>query len=171
MAAGHANRGTDWVEARDFWLALDPPRSYEAVARRYGVTGARVRFVAKRDKWAAAAADVDARVLASVKTRVVRSRAERVQKVLGIVDGLVDRYDTELAQLELRPADLDRVVKLAELLEGQATDRMDFAEVQEALGMLLRIATKYVPRAQLRGFLDEVRGAMGELSDGGEQAA
>lgn len=171
MAAGHANRGTDWVQARDFWLALDPPRSFEAVAKQFGVSGQRVGFIARRDRWKELADNVDAQALAAATRRIVRTRADRVQKTLGIVDGLLERFDAELEKLELRPADLDRVVKLAELLEGQATDRLDFAEVQEALGVQLRIAAKYVPRDQLQAFLDEVRRAIGELDNGEERAA
>lgn len=156
-------RGTNWVEARDYWLALDLPRSFESVARTFAVSAQRVGFIARRDRWAEIAADVDARALEQSKRRAVRTRADRVTKVLGIIDGLVDRYDAELAELELKPADLDRVVKLGELLEGEATDRVSFAELQEALGSVMAIAVEFVPAARRAEFLSRVRDRLGSV--------
>lgn len=154
-------RGTNWAEARDFWLALDPPRSFGVVAKQFGISDTRVRVVARRDDWAAAAAEIDRRTLEQAKTRIVRSRAERVQKTLGIVDALLDRYDAELDKLELRPGELDRIVKLAELLVGEATDRMEFSEVQDALGATVKLALEYIGREQRDEFLDRWRRLFG----------
>jgi hypothetical protein len=155
----------DWDEARDFWLALDPPRPFGTVAERFTVSVQRVRFIAKRESWAELAADVDARTLEQAKQRIVRSRAERVRKTLGIVDGLLDRYDQQLDVLELKPADLDRLVKLAELLEGEATDRITVGEAQQGFAVLLTIAARYVPKQRRQAFLAEVRDSIGDLGE------
>lgn len=157
-------RGTNWAEARDFWLALQPPRSFQTVADQYRVSRSRVRYVAVREGWEALAADVDARALENAKRRIVRSRADRVTKVLGIIDGLVDRYDDELAQLELKPADLDRVVKLGELLQGEATDRVEFGEVKDAF---VRFGTRvlgWLPKEFHERFLGELRDELGGVA-------
>jgi hypothetical protein len=156
-------RGVDWNEARDFWLALDPPRSYETVARQFGVSGTRVRFVAKRDNWAEPAARIDAEALARVQRRIVLSREQRVAKTLSIVDGALAHFDENLEERvrEAKLADVPGLVKLAELLIGEATDRMSFAEVQEALGVVIDLAVEFLPAESKLAFIAAVRERLG----------
>jgi hypothetical protein len=154
---------TDWIAARDFWLALPAHERHSVtVARRFGISEARVRFIAKRDNWRDLAAAVDARVAAQVTTRIVRSRADRVRKTLGIVDGLLDRFDAQLAELELRPGELPGLVKLAELLEGEATDRVTSAEAQEMFAALMALAVGALQEGwPVPRFIESVRTTLG----------
>jgi hypothetical protein len=161
VATPTEKRGTDWVEARDVWLAQDRPRSYERIAQQFGVSGARVRYVAKRDKWLTAAEDVDRELLRKAQQRIVRSRADRVTKVLGIVDAALDEFDSQLVEKarEARLRDMSELVKLGELLLGEATDRVSFGELQEALGVIVALAVEYVPDDARAEFLERVRAA------------
>lgn len=155
--------GVNWVEARDFWLALDPPRGYEAVARQFGVSGTRVRFVARRDNWQELADEIDQRALEQAKRRIVFSRSERVQRTLGIVDGLLRRFDERLDDLDLRPGELPALVKLAELLEGEATERISSSELQDALVAGLRAVIEFVPKKDRERAMAAYREALGAI--------
>lgn len=167
-----ANRGVDWDAARHLWLAQPPPRSYQEVARQVGVSGTRVRYVARRDGWPELADEIDAEALAKVKRRMVLSREQRIEKTLGIVDGLLDRFDDRLDDLEVRPADLPALVKLAELLVGEATDRMSFAEVQEALSVVMGVCVQAIRESwPVDRFLAVVRERLGVGGDGQAAAA
>lgn len=162
-------RGTDWNQARDFWLALDPPvRTSAAVARQFGISEARVRFIAKRDGWRDIAADIDAQALERVKERVILSREERNAQFLRIVDLANVRALEKLTkgELEVRLADLPALGKHAELVLGEATDRVSFGELQEALGVVMAIAVEFVPRKSRAEFLARVRERLGQV--GGE---
>ncbi|MFL5911432.1 MAG: hypothetical protein ACJ768_12760 [Gaiellaceae bacterium] len=159
-------RGTDWIAARDFWLALDPGvRSYGAVAHQFGITDTRVRYVAKRDGWAEHAADLDEKALESLKRRVIKTRDERNEIFLRIVDAANEQALDKLTakQLEVRLSDLPALGKHAELILGEATDRISFAELQEALGVVLTIATRFVPKRSRAEFLAAVRERLGQI--------
>lgn len=160
-------RGTNWHEARDYWLALDPPRSFETVAKAFAVSAQRVGFIARRDSWAKLGADVDRRALEQATRRIVLSRADRVTKVLGIVDGALAHFDAELEAkaADAKLADLPGLVKLAELLVGEATERMEFAEVQEALGSVMAIAVELLPVGKRAEFLSRVREQLGSVRE------
>lgn len=159
-------RGVDWVAAEAFWLGLDPPRPFSRVAKRFTVSVSRVARVAKRDNWAAKAEEIDRKAAARAQGRIVRSREERVAKVLGIVDGLLDRYDTNLDGLELRPSDIPHLTKLAELLVGEATDRMSFGEVQEALSVVIGLGVQALQEGwPVERFLAAVRERLGSIGE------
>lgn len=95
--------------------------------------------------------------------RVARSREDRIAKTLLIVDTALDHVDDDLGNGAQR-AELARVpelVRLAELLSGEATDRVSFDEMQAGFRALLEIASRYVPKAKREQFLAEVNEALG----------
>lgn len=162
-------RGTDWIAARDFWLALPPPRSSEAVAKRVGVSSTRVRFVARRDGWQAIADGIDARTLAAVTKRIVRSRTERDEVFLDLFDKILDRAAEQVAKpdSDVPLAVVPQFGRHAQLVLGEATDRPDQAEVQEALGIVIALAVAELPRKAQGAFLAKVRARLGAI--GGDE--
>lgn len=157
-------RGTDWVEARSYWLAQSPPRSFGAVARQFGVSDTRVRFVARRDDWQSHADEIDARALEQTKRRVLRSRNERDEIYLRITDAAFDIALDKLigGGLEVRLSDLPQLGKHAQLVQGEPTDRVEFSEFQESLVRLGKLALEFIPKGKraeyLRRFRDELGG-------------
>lgn len=167
---------TDWIEARDFWLALPPPRSSQLVADRYRVTRARVNYVRKRDNWDAIAAKLDAAALAKVTRRIVRSRIERNDDFLDLYDTILIRAREQVAQpdSEVPLAVVPAYGKHAELIEGEATERMGLmgeSEVTEALGVIVQAAVSFIPKDAREAFLAEVRRLLGGGSGGELEAA
>lgn len=166
--AGSGRRGTDWEQARDFWIALGPRRSFERVGKKFGVSAQRVGYVARRDGWHPLAAEIDARALEQTKRRIVRSRADRVAKTLGLIDGALDVYDNELEAKarEGRLRDMSDLVKLAELLEGEATDRPDVGEWQAGYEQLMQIGVQAITEGwSVIEYLERVRGRLGEIGE------
>jgi len=99
----------------------------------------------------------------------VRSRADRVAKVLALVDAFVDHVDANFDEKarEAKLSSLPDLVKLAELLVGEATDRMELHEVTEALTLVTSIAVTFIPKARRNEFLAAVRKALGAI--GGDE--
>jgi hypothetical protein len=60
---------------------------------------------------------------------------------------------------------MSELVKLGELLLGEATDRVSFGELQEALGVIVALAVEYVPDDARAEFLERVRGRLGEIGE------
>lgn len=161
----------DWVAAEAFYLALDPPRSFGTVAREFGVSDSRVSRVARERKWREKVVEADQHITDQINAQAVFSRAERVQKALSLVDGLLVRAGADIERLgkDLRPSDLPAIVKLAELLEGEATDRVALGEVQLVIQAVVAVAGRWVtselPPAERRdGFLRELESATAGLS-------
>lgn len=149
---------------------MDPPRTYERVAALYGVTEGAIRRIARRDGWADEAAEVDRKAMVKASALGLRTREQRVVKVLTIVDKVLD--DAEVAidrgTFEVRPSDIPHFVRLAELLEGEATDRIEGSAVVGLVVQLGAIASSDRPleerRAEFRRVLESVQ--RGELEPG-----
>ena len=172
MADHPKRRGTDWTLARDEWLAQTPPRSFDAIGRRFGFSGQRVGQIARRDNWRAAGEKLDAEVLRRSTARIVRSRSDRVVKVLGLIDGALDVYDAELEAKahEARLRDMPDMVKLGELLLGEATDRVSSVEAQEMFAALMAVAVVAIQEGwKVARFIATVRETLGPA--GGELEA
>jgi hypothetical protein len=157
---------TDWIAARDFWLALPHPRRLAAVAREYGISEARVRFIAKRDNWQGILADIEARALRRTSERIVRSRDERTKAMLALTDLTIETAFDHLTagSLDVRLADIPGLVRTCELLLGEATDRVSFVELQEALGVVMAISVEAITGGwPVPAFLERVRERIGAI--------
>ena len=100
--------------------------------------------------------------------RSLKTREQRVADVLKLTDGLVDHFTSEEASpAKLEAAtflDVERMVKLSELLTGEATDRVSLSEAQSFLQLVFAAALDWagrdVPaparRAGLKGAIDEL---------------
>lgn len=168
MAVAAKRRGTDWIAARDLWLAQLPPRSFGPIAKRFHVSTQRVGFVARRDNWQAIADKLDADALRKTTQRIVRSHSDRVTKTLGIIDAALDVYDTQLAEKarEAKLRDLGELARTAQLLAGEATERPDLGEVQQTYADLLQLGVQALTEGwSVSEFLAKVRELGGEIGD------
>lgn len=130
----------DWGAAKARFVELGPQeRTFLRIAREFSVSTVTVRKHAHRDGWLAAAEEADAAAAQAALAGAIKTRAQRVQDILKITDRLVDHFIEEAASkaAEASYLDLERMMKLAELVEGEATDRFSFAEVQSTLVVVM----------------------------------
>lgn len=139
--------GTNWAAAKAYYLALPRHRrTKRAVAKRFGVSDARVGQVARLEHWDRDADSVDERTERRTTTLLVRSRAEREARYLEIVDLAADltielfERDQPGPTLEQMLKRMPGLAKIERLVAGEATDRVDIADVQPVLIAFARIA-------------------------------
>lgn len=150
--------GVDWAEAEAFYLAAAPTeRTFAHVARRFKVSDVRVGQVARDRRWKEKALEVDRLADEASITLAVRTRSARIKKTLGVIDRMLDRYTANVNALELKPSDLPQLVKLAELLVGEPTDRVEVSIVRRVFALLVERAGRFVPAEQRPAFLVEMR--------------
>lgn len=139
MAVSRQLHRFDHDAARAFYVSLDPPRRYVDVAAKFGVSDTTIRKVARAEAWQDAAFKADEQAAEKALAGAVRTREQRVKAVLAITDRLVDHFIAEAAAKAAASSylDLERMMKLAELVEGEATDRFSFAEVQSTLVVVM----------------------------------
>jgi hypothetical protein len=157
-------RGTDWIAARDFWLALPHPRSSQPVADKFRVSRTRVNHVRKRDSWDAIAAEIDAKALDVVKRREIKNHAQRDEDLLGLYDKLIDRAHEMLDRddaAEVKFSDIPPYVRQVQLVQGEPTDRIAQAEVQDGMRVLVETSVPFVPKADRAAWLEALRRALG----------
>jgi hypothetical protein len=137
----------DWHAARAAFVA-DPERSFGKVAREFGISQRSVAKHARVEGWEAEADAFDKRIADNALAKVARSREARVAQTLRIVDGILDEFEKDLAALaaDAKASDLPGIVKLAELLAGEATERVDPGQVQQVLAIVLRLGAQGLPR-------------------------
>lgn len=160
----------DWGAAKAFYIGLPPTeRSFARVAREFPVSSKTVRKHAHDDGWIEAAADADRQANEAAIRKAVRSRSERVANSLRFVDDFLDVAKAKLkaGDLDVRASDVPPLVKLAELLEGEATDRIQVGEVRALIVQVTIAAGKWVtsplpPEERRKGFMGE----LGELTSG-----
>jgi hypothetical protein len=155
----------DWGAARAFFVAMDPPRTRAAVARRFGVSEAAVRTHATAEGWDELARQADERAAEKALAGAVKTREQRVAQTIRIQDKLLDFFETNLdaKAADATFTDLERMAKLVELLTGEATDRMSLAEVQGALVLVMRAGPELLEELSAAGLKgDELRRAFRE---------
>ncbi|MDQ5841653.1 MAG: phage terminase small subunit-related protein [Chloroflexota bacterium] len=154
----------DWDKAEAFYLNLDPPRKIATVARQFGVSGNTVRKWAKRLGWDKKAVALDRKALDQATGQAVRSRAQRVAAALNFTDEFLDAAQAKLAQnkLDVRAGDVPALVKLAELLEGEATDRVQIGEVRVLVAQVVVVAGEFIAKEDRPAFMAR----LGELTAG-----
>lgn len=126
----------DWDAARAFYLSLAPDeRTYRRVVAEYGVSEKTVQKWARRQDWPAQAAALDGQVAAETLDHVRRTRSQRVTVILNLVDDYVDKVKEKLAEnsLDVKASDVSALVKTAELLIGEPTDRIQISQLKPLL--------------------------------------
>jgi hypothetical protein len=126
----------DWDAARTFYIALGlDERSYARVAAEFRVSDKTVRKWAHRQDWPAQAREADAAVADAALLYVHKTRSERVSMVLTLVDSYVEKVAAKLkaGDLDVKASDVAALVKVAELLSGEPTDRIQVAQLRPLL--------------------------------------
>ena len=157
----------DWGAAKAAYVALDATeRTFAGIAREFRVSSVTVRKHAHADGWVEAAVEADNTAAAAALARGVRSREQRNELFLRIADKAFQKALEKLTsdELEVRLADLPALGKHAELILGEATDRVSFSELQEALGVVMAIAVEAITGGwQVPVFLTRVRERIGAI--------
>jgi hypothetical protein len=137
----------DWVAAKIAFVS-DPTRSFGKIARQFGVSDVAVGKHARAEGWQAEAEAFEKIAGERALARAHKTREERVAQALRIVDGLLDEFEATLPQKaeDAKASDLPGIVKLAELLAGEATERVDPGQVQQVLAIVLRLGAQGLPR-------------------------
>lgn len=129
----------DWDAARLAYLALPPPRTFEAVARSFGISGVAVGRRAHREGWVKQAADIDRKATKRTEQRIIRDRSERILDTYRLIDAARSKLldDLEADTVEVRLADIPALIKIEQLLDGEATERVEIREVRTVFALLL----------------------------------
>lgn len=126
----------DWNAARAFYVTLGPEeRTYRRVAEEFTVSETTVKKWAKRQKWPDVAAAADEKAGKNALDRAIRTRSERTEAVLKLVDEYVDQTSAKMKSksLDVKASDIPALVKLAELLLGEPTDRIQISQLEPLL--------------------------------------
>jgi hypothetical protein len=151
----------DW-DAAFAYFCSDPTTTFTGVARQFHVSHTAVCKHAKRDNWNDQRAKLLDQAANGALQRVRRTRQERIQKVLELVDTVVEGFtDERLA--EAKVSDVPALVKLAELLEGEATDRVDIRRVQPVIVAFVTRVARHVPKDAQTEFAADLDWLEGEL--------
>jgi hypothetical protein len=161
----------DWGAARARYIALGPTdRSYANISREFGVSETSVRKWARREDWAALAADADAKAAAKATATAIRALELRQADTVRVAEILrrralrLEEPDGGDVDLELAIRLLPQYAKLEQLFAGEATDRVALAEAQAVVMAVVRVAGKFVPADRREAFLRELDDATGGLA-------
>lgn len=159
----------NWDDAFAYYAAAGPTRSYRLVVERYGVAQRTVERRAVREDWQERAAAIDRQAADQAERIVVRDRTARVADTLRIIDASRHKFAANLRtpSFRLTGSDFVGLIKLEQLLEGEATDRVSFTELQEALGVVIALALEELPKKARTAFLAKVRARLGAI--GGDE--
>lgn len=126
----------DWAAPRAYYVAMDKPRTFAAVARRYGVSEAAVRKHARDEAWAELAMRADEQAAEKALAAAVKTREQRALQDARIRDRAAQLVEDKLAEETSPPSDewvrlvLADADKRVRLNEGEATDHYAVAVVQ-----------------------------------------
>ena len=151
---------TDWEAAFAFYASLDPAeRSHRRVADEYGVSLHTVKDRSRRHRWTERLADIEEQARRRTNEQLVRDRADRISDTIRIIDAARIRFAQQLTQpgYEIKGHELAALLKMEALLEGEATDRVSDADVEEKLSDYLRRALQFMSPDQARAFLASMR--------------
>jgi hypothetical protein len=152
--------------AFSYFAGLPPAeRSRSRVAARFQVSPQRMSQLAARHRWDDRVALLDARARRRAETTIVRDRA----KVLATTLEIVDLAESELlarlraGEAEVRLADLPGLVRLRELLLGEATERIDVAEDKVVNAAAISVGQRIVEQARRQEYADALEQAVGGI--------
>ena len=155
----------DWTAAMTAYVT-DPKRSFQKVARAFGVSNVSVGKHARAEGWAEAAQKFDAETAERALKAAGLSRDQHVARAVRVRDEAFDLALEKLLDrsLEVKLSDLPAIGKYVELLSGEATDRVEVSEVREFIGLLLvRVSGLVEParRGELVALIREIEGELG----------
>lgn len=148
--------------------------SYNELAARYGVSKSRIGQYATRAKCLRRRDEAREREQARYEQKVVERRAEAralgTEDVVRIIDGYIDGFRKAVDEGKVRfdsPADLDRLVRLKELMLGNADSRQ---EIQGGLTLDAIQERHHRLRQQVDALTPALAGVAADESDGGGDA-
>ncbi|NOT30132.1 MAG: hypothetical protein HOP15_06770 [Planctomycetes bacterium] len=114
--------------AFEFYVGLGPPRSYQAVAQKYGVTKRAVVKHASRDKWSERLEKIEEEARAESDKRLATDMAEMHERHKRMLRAVASRAIAAIKEHPLssgmegvRAAEL--VIKMERLLAGESSER------------------------------------------------
>jgi hypothetical protein len=146
--------GYDWGDAFARLAALRPQeRSYQRLADELGCAKRTVERAANRYGWTDRLDELDRQVAREAEKSAVRARGARVADTLRIIDAARTRFAGQLgvADFRLTGADFVGLIKLEQLLEGEATENVALAVVQAGFRESLAAAAELVSDLVERG--------------------
>ena len=149
--------------------------SYMELAARYGVSKSRIGQYATRGKCLKRREEAHLREQARYDQKVSERRAEAralgTEDVVRIIDGYIDGFRKAVDEGKVRfdsPADLDRLVRLKELMLGNADSRQ---EIQGGLTLDAIQQRHQRLRGQLDALTPELAGVDADQAEGGRDGA
>lgn len=149
--------------------------SYTELAARYGVSKSRIGQYATRAKCLRRREEAREREQARYEQKVVERRAEAralgTADVVGIIDGYIEGFRKAVDDGKVRfdsPADLDRLVRLKELMLGNADSRQ---EIQGGLTLDAIQERHQRLRTQIDGLTPALAGVDAAEEGGGDERA
>ena len=106
----------DWEEAFAYYASLPAgERSYEAVAKRFGVSVRTVETHGRSSRWKERLREIADKTAAQTADLLVQARVEEVQKIRRLIEASFIGYAERLRGGEMRmtPADLERLNRLS----------------------------------------------------------
>lgn len=159
-------------EATDREMVRYP--SYTALAERYGVSKSRIGQYATRSKCLQRRQEAKLREQTKYEQKVTERRAEAralgTDDVVQIIDGYIEGFRKAIDEGKVRfdsPADLDRLVRLKELMLGNADSRQ---EIQGGLTLDAIQQRHHRLRTQLDALTPELAGVAADEGSGDDGA-
>ena len=111
-------------DAFDYYFALGPARSYQAVAEKYGVTKRSVTYLGKRERWQARIEELHAKARQAASEKELESLEEMNQRHLKLLQAIEGRAFQALKSLPLDTAiaavrALDIAIKQERSIRGE----------------------------------------------------
>ena len=149
-------------EAFEYWYWLNPMRTYEAVAKRYGVTEGAVRLWSIKHNWEERAIEMDAKIKKAISEKNQGRALKARENILKTAEVVLAKFGARLlrdpdkraeagvTQYEPTATDAERWSKILLLMHGEATDRTDVTLgtgfVAEFLGVITSALRREIPR-------------------------
>jgi uncharacterized protein YjcR len=167
----------DWVKARARYLELGSRRTFVQIASEFGISDTAVRKHARLNGWKEAALAFDRKDSANLERQALRNREARNARFIEIVAGAVLEWDHTLSERikKMSAQDLVALLRHAELIEGEATERIERLQVMVCVGAIYAavgdLIIRRVPPEERAAELALIDQAVAAIGSGEEQAA
>jgi hypothetical protein len=138
-------------------FVADSTVSQAEVARTFNVSETTVSKHAKAESWEAERTALAERAKSRADEAIVKSRAQRIANSINLIDKVRDQLldQVEKGELEIRLSELAPLLKVEALLEGDATERIDVAELQASLRAVVAVFLPFVPETDRAKALEQ----------------